>query len=137
MVGIDAKEVFVVFGTAQLKTKIDKLEKVSYEDYKTQTDKNRHAGKRPSLDLNDKIKNFKSNIDFRGMRVDEALSTLVQFIDDAILLTVPEVRILHGKGNGVLRQLVRQYLQSIPEVKHFSDEVLEKGGHGITVVSFR
>ena len=137
VVGIDAKEVFIVFGTSQLKTKLDKLEKVSKEDFKRQSDKNKFEGRRPSLDLNDKIKNFKPTIDLRGMRVDEALSTMQHFMDDAVLLSVPEVRILHGKGNGVLRHLVRQYLQAIPEVKHFGDEELERGGHGITVVYFK
>ncbi len=137
VVGIDTKEVFVNFGTAQLKTKIDKLEKVSYDDFQNQSKKNLRSGKRPSIDLTEKIKNFKPTIDLRGMRVDEALSAIQHFIDDAILLTVPEVRILHGKGNGVLRHLVRQYLQSIQEVKRFEDEALEKGGFGITVVYFR
>jgi DNA mismatch repair protein MutS2 len=137
VIGIDAKEVFIVFGTSQLKTKLNKLEKVSKEDYKTQSDKNKHQGKRPSIDLNEKIKNFKMNIDLRGMRVEEALSAVQHFMDDALLLSVPEVRILHGKGNGVLRHLVHQYLRTIPEVKHFGDEELEKGGHGITVVSFK
>jgi len=137
VVGIDAKEVFVVFGTSQLKTKLTKLEKVSKEDYKKQSDKNKYQGKRPSIDLNEKIKNFKQNIDLRGMRVEEALSVVQHFMDDALLLSVPEVHILHGKGNGVLRHLVHQYLQTIPEVKHFGDESLEKGGHGITVVYFK
>lgn len=137
VMGIDAKEVFVVFGTSQLKTKLNKLEKVSKEDYKKQSDKNKCQGKRPSIDLNEKIKNFKQNIDLRGMRVEEALSVVQHFMDDALLLSVPEVRILHGKGNGVLRHLVHQYLRTIPEVKNFGDESLEKGGHGITIVYFK
>ena len=137
VIGIDAKEVFVVYGNSQLKTKIDKLEKVSSDDFKNQSKKNIYSGKRPKIDLTEKIKKFKSNIDLRGMRVDEALSEIQHFIDDAVLLTVPEVRILHGKGNGVLRHLVHQYLRTIPEVKKFEDESLENGGHGITVVSFK
>jgi len=137
VIGIDAKEVFVVYGNTQLKTKIDKLEKVSSDDFKNQSKQNIYSGKRPKIDLTEKIKKFKSNIDLRGMRVDEALSEIQHFIDDAILLTVPEVRILHGKGNGVLRHLVHQYLRSIPEVKKYEDESLENGGHGITVVSLR
>lgn len=137
VIGIDAKEVYIVFGNAQLKTKIDKLEKVSSEDFKNQLKKNIYSGTRPKMDLNEKIKKFKPNIDLRGMRVDEAISEIQHFIDDAVLLTVPEVRILHGKGNGVLRHLVHQYLRTIPEVKKFEDESIENGGHGITVVSFK
>ena len=71
------------------------------------------------------------------MRVDEAISAVQHYIDDAILLSVNEVSILHGKGNGVLRQIVHDYLRKTPEVKSFADEALERGGHGITVVYFR
>ena len=137
VIGIDAKEVFVAFGSAQLKTKVGKLEKVSREDYLKQAAGNKTSSKRPSMDINDKIKQFKPNIDIRGMRVDEAIIALQHYIDDAVLLSVNEVSILHGKGNGVLRQIVHQYLRKIPEVKSFADEALERGGHGITLVYFR
>ena len=89
------------------------------------------------MDMNDKIKNFKLQIDLRGMRVDEALSAVQHYIDDAVLLSVNEVSTLHGKGNGVLRQIVHDYLRRIPEVKNFADEAIERGGYGITVVYFR
>ena len=59
------------------------------------------------------------------------------YFDDAILLTIPEVRILHGKGNGTLRQITREYLATVKEIKKFQDERIEAGGAGITVVSFR
>lgn len=78
-------------------------------------------------------KNFSQDIDVRGMRGDEALQAVQRFIDDAILMSVSHVRILHGKGNGILRQLVRQYLASEPNVLHFADEHVQFGGSGITV----
>lgn len=137
VVGIDARDVFVVFGTVQIKTKPDKLEKVSYEDFKVQLQKSVSGTKKPSLDINEKFNRFKHSIDLRGMRVDEALSAIQHYIDDAVLLNVSEVSILHGKGNGVLRHLVHQYLKTISEVRKFDDEALERGGHGITVVFFR
>ena len=68
------------------------------------------------------------------MRGDEALIAVQYFIDDAILVGLPRVRILHGKGNGILRQLIRQHLATVPNVTHFADEHVQFGGTGITVV---
>lgn len=81
-------------------------------------------------------KNFHQDLDVRGMRADEALTAVRYFIDDAILVGMPRVRILHGKGNGILRQLIRQYLSSEPNVSHYADEHVQFGGAGITVVDF-
>ena len=77
---------------------------------------------------------FKQDIDLRGMRADEALNEVQHFIDDAILMGVSRVRILHGKGNGILRQLIRQYLRTVPNVTDARDEHVQFGGAGITVV---
>ncbi len=77
---------------------------------------------------------FRQGLDIRGMRGDEALRVVQNYIDDAILMGVHKVRILHGKGNGILRQLVRQYLSSESNVSHFADEHVQFGGAGITVV---
>jgi DNA mismatch repair protein MutS2 len=68
------------------------------------------------------------------MRGDEALDTVLHFIDDAILVGASRVRILHGTGTGVLRQLIRQYLATVPNVSHYRDEHVQFGGAGITVV---
>ena len=95
------------------------------------------AMRKISTDINRKLGTFKSSIDVRGMRAEETLAFIQKYIDDALLLNVFEVRILHGKGNGVLRKLIREYLSGIPEVKQFRDESLEAGGDGITVVYFR
>ena len=78
--------------------------------------------------------NFKQDIDVRGMRGDEALNAVMYFIDDAILVGMSRVRILHGTGTGALRQIIRQYLASVPNVKSFRDEHVQFGGAGITVV---
>lgn len=84
--------------------------------------------------IDDHRKDFKQDIDIRGMRGDEAVQAVQYFIDDAILMGISRVRILHGKGNGILRQLVRQYLSAEPNVSHFADEHVQFGGAGITVV---
>ena len=88
-------------------------------------------------DLQQKQAHFLLTLDLRGKRVDEAYSLIQKYIDDAILLSLGEVRILHGKGNGVLRQVTRDYLKSVKEVKKYHDEALERGGAGITVVLFK
>ncbi|HRY33754.1 MAG TPA: Smr/MutS family protein [Bacteroidales bacterium] len=88
-------------------------------------------------DLNQRMAEFKLTLDLRGKRAEEARQMLQLYMDEAVLLDVFEVRILHGKGDGILREVVRQYLQGIPEVKSYRDEILELGGHGITVVSLR
>ena len=84
--------------------------------------------------IDDHRKNFRQDLDVRGMRGDEALTAVRYFIDDAILMGVPRVRILHGKGNGILQQLIRQYLSAEPSVSSFRDEDVRFGGAGITVV---
>ena len=78
--------------------------------------------------------NFKQEIDIRGMRGEEALQAITYYIDDAILVGASRVRILHGTGNGILRQLIRQYLSTVPAVRSAHDEHVQLGGAGITVV---
>lgn len=88
-------------------------------------------------DLQRKLQDFQITLDLRGKRVDETISLLQKYIDDAIMLSIPEVRILHGKGNGVLRQVTRDYLRSVKEIKSAKDEHVERGGSGITIVIFK
>jgi len=78
---------------------------------------------------------FSQEIDLRGMRVDEALNEVVAYIDDAAMLHVGQVRILHGTGTGALRQAIREYLATCYSVKSFRDEHVQFGGAGITVVT--
>ena len=84
--------------------------------------------------LHQKRLNFKSDIDIRGMRGDEAVQAIGYFIDDAVVCDVHQLRILHGTGNGILRTLIRQYLSTLPFVKSFHDEHIQFGGAGITIV---
>ena len=110
------------------------LEKISNNEY-SQTVKSQV--KRSTYDtsgVSERKLNFKPNIDIRGQRLDEAMDTVSRFIDDAIMLDMSEVRILHGKGNGVLREEIRKYLKTIGGVDSFRDEHIEMGGSGITVV---
>lgn len=88
-------------------------------------------------EINEKTVNFKLTIDLRGKRADEALSMLQKYVDEAILLNMREVSILHGKGYGILRDIIREYLQSVDEIQNFADAPIEMGGTGITRVYFK
>lgn len=88
-------------------------------------------------DINEKRKTFNPTLDLRGQRADEALDNLQHFLDDAQLLSEKELRILHGKGYGILKQIIRDFLQSNRDVRSFHSERLELGGDGITVVQLK
>ena len=140
---IDGKMAVVIFGTMKTKMRADRLEhaELSKSQLSKQEERNNSiAGSygmvsKDTRDVIDNRKlNFKQDIDVRGMRGDEAISAITYFIDDAILVGVSRVRILHGTGTGILRQLIRQYLATVPNVSHFRDEHVQFGGAGITVV---
>ena len=84
--------------------------------------------------IDEHTRNFRHEIDVRGLRGDEALMEVQRFVDDAIIIGVSQVRILHGKGNGILRSLIRDYLNALPNVIGCRDEHVQLGGAGITVV---
>lgn len=88
-------------------------------------------------DMNDKRKSLNPTLDLRGHRAEEAIDMLHRFLDDALLLSEKEVRILHGKGYGILMQVIRQELQASRDVRSFHPEKLELGGEGVTVVNLR
>jgi DNA mismatch repair protein MutS2 len=138
---INGKMATVIFGDMRTKLRLERLE-LSNSSEKSQEDTgNKHENlltfsiSKDTREAIDKRKlNFRQDIDVRGMRGDEALNAITYFVDDAILLGVTRIRILHGKGNGILRQLIRQYLGTVPNVTHFKDEHVQFGGAGITVV---
>ena len=130
---IDSKMATVIFGDMRTKMRSDRLEraeKPKQEEPKAYVNVSRET--RETID-NRKL-NFKQDLDVRGMRGDEAITAVTYFIDDAILVGMSRVRILHGTGSGILRQLIRQYLATVPNVVSFRDEHVQFGGAGITVV---
>ncbi len=88
-------------------------------------------------DINEKRARFNPTLDLRGHRAEEAIAELHQFLDTALLLSEKEVRILHGKGYGILMQIIRDELRASRDVRTFHPEKLELGGEGITVVELR
>ena len=135
---VDGKIATVIFGDMRTKMRTDRLEYVkTVEQAKTESSLQSYSVSRSTRETIDNRKlNFKQDLDIRGMRGDEALNAVTYFIDDAILVGMPRVRILHGKGNGILRQLIRQYLSTVPNVADYHDEHVQFGGAGITVVDF-
>ena len=131
----NGKDVTVAFGNIKTTVKINRLEPTSHIGKKPDiTQKATYLSEQTQDSMHDRKLNFKQDIDVRGMRGDEAIQAVTYFIDDAILIGVPRVRILHGTGTGILRTLIRQYLQSVAGVKDFHDEHVQFGGAGITVV---
>ena len=138
---IQGKQANVIFGGLRSKVKVEQLERATSPS-PTQgggtIDKHAHlaiqTSKMTRSTMEDHRQNFHQDLDVRGMRGDEAIDTVMHFIDDAILIGMSKVRILHGTGSGILRQLIRQYLNTVPNVVRAKDEHVQFGGAGITVV---
>ncbi len=130
---VDGKMATVIFGDMRTKMcaeRLERAEKPKQEEPKAYVNVSRET--REAIDS--RKLNFKQDLDVRGMRGDEAITAVTYFIDDAILVGMSRVRILHGTGSGILRQLIRQYLATVPNVTSFRDEHVQFGGAGITVV---
>lgn len=123
----------VAFGMIKSTVKLETLEYISKNQAKRET-RSTTISVAASDDLREKKLNFKQDIDVRGMRGDEALQAVMYFVDDAVLVGVSRIRILHGTGTGALRQMIRDYLRTAQGVRNFQDEHVQFGGTGITVV---
>ena len=132
---MDGKNATVIFGGMCTKMPASRLEYADMAEAKKEDVAPVFNVSRETRETIDNRKlNFHQDLDVRGMRGDEALNAVMYFIDDACLVGMSRVRILHGKGNGILRQLIRQYLATVPSVTSFRDEHVQFGGAGITVV---
>lgn len=131
---LQGKQAVVAFGMIKSTVKLEQLEKVSKGQIKKEIRTSTFVSRDTADQMHEKKLNFKQEIDVRGMRGDEALQAVTYFVDDAIQVGVAKVRILHGTGTGILRQLIRDYLHSVPGVRHYHDEHVQLGGAGITVV---
>ena len=134
---LNGKNAVVMFGLMKTNVKADRLERADAPKQTNTMAKATFVSSETQDRMYEKKLNFKQDIDVRGMRGDEAVQAVTYFIDDAILVGVSRVRILHGTGSGILRILIRQYLATVPGVADFKDEHVQFGGAGITVVDLK
>ncbi|MFA8299255.1 MAG: endonuclease MutS2 [Hyphomicrobiales bacterium] len=134
---IKGKNLLISYNSINFRAKVNEVERVSSTEARKQQRKSSSNYNSIMHELNKKMENFSLSIDVRGQRADEAVANVRKYVDEAILLSISEVEILHGKGNGILRDLIREYLNATPEVKGFKDAPLDAGGSGITRVRFR
>lgn len=134
---LNGKNAVVMFGLMKTNVKADRLERADAPKQTNTMAKTTFVSSETQDRMYEKKLNFKQDIDVRGMRGDEAVQAVTYFIDDAILVGVSRVRILHGTGSGILRTLIRQYLATVPGVAGFKDEHVQFGGAGITVVDLK
>lgn len=134
---LNGKNAVVMFGLMKTNVKADRLERADAPKQTNTMAKTTFVSSETQDRMYEKKLNFKQDIDVRGMRGDEAVQAVTYFIDDAILVGVSRVRILHGTGSGILRTLIRQYLATVPGVADFKDEHVQFGGAGITVVDLK
>ena len=132
---IEGRKAVVTGGTVQLTVPTDRLipADATKEEEKTEVS---FIGRSTREQIYEKKLSFHPEIDIRGMNGEEALNAVTYFIDDALLLGIPRVRILHGTGSGYLRSVVREYLHTVPGITAYHDEHVQFGGSGITVVEF-
>lgn len=130
---IKGKEAKILAGDFTSYVKLNRLQKISAKEARTSERKS--AVSKRNLNLVHKKADFTSVLDVRGKRGEEVMQLLDGFLDDALMLSQPEVRILHGKGNGILRDIIRHQLKEYSFVANFEDEHVERGGAGITVVT--
>ncbi|RPH34180.1 MAG: endonuclease MutS2 [Bacteroidales bacterium] len=131
---VGSKNAIIAFGNMLTSIDIDKLEVISSNEYRKTSREVLQPRTGSGVDTHKRRLNFKGEIDLRGFRAEEAIRASQELVDEALMLGIGQVRILHGKGNGILRQLIREYLATHPGVKSFIDERVEFGGTGITIV---
>lgn len=132
MMGFKGKDAEVAMGEIKTNIKINKLEKITGFEQRQGKGQTRNT---QNLDINRKMMNFQSSLDVRGLRTDEAISELESWLDEAILLGQKELKIIHGKGDGILRSQLRNHLKKFKQVARMADEHADRGGQGITLLS--
>ena len=133
---ISSRSVTLIIGNVTSTMSPDKVERISSNEFREAT--RRTFGtpvQKVDSSITERKLNFSPELDIRGERLSDALNTVMHYIDDAIMLNVGMVRIIHGKGTGVLREEIQKYLRSVPGL-NVSDEDIRNGGTGVTIVKF-
>ncbi|SFU16670.1 DNA mismatch repair protein MutS2 [Algoriphagus locisalis] len=131
---VKGNEIEVSIGELKSKVKLSRLEKISLGEVKKEK---KAAVSRSGYNTNEKMMDYSPNLDIRGKRGEEILSLIQTFIDEGHMLGVKDLRIVHGKGNGILRDLTRNFLRDMSQVRHMEDEHADRGGAGVTLVTLK
>lgn len=134
VLALQKKEVEISIGELKSKVKLNRLEKISGTEMKKE--KKSHA-KRTGFDATSKMMDFSPNLDIRGKRGEEILSLVQNFVDDGYMLGLKDLRVVHGKGDGILRDITRNLLRGMKQVAKTEDEHADRGGSGVTLVTLR
>ncbi len=136
VVRVSAKAVTVNIGNISSKLPPDNVERITSNEFKTAAKSASRDVSRVKFDtsISERKLNFSTELDVRGERVNDAIEKVMKFVDDAIMLNVGSVRIIHGKGTGALREEIQKFLRTTPGVASVSDEHIQFGGSGVTIV---
>ncbi|MDJ1471446.1 endonuclease MutS2 [Xanthocytophaga flava] len=135
VLSIKGKDAEIRIGELKSNVKINRLEKISRKEYRQQTVENQP--RMQGIDMNEKMANFSTQLDLRGKRGEEALTEVDAWIDQGIMLGSSELRIVHGKGDGILRNLIRNHLRRYREIASMNDEHADRGGSGVTIIKMK
>ncbi|RZK48869.1 MAG: endonuclease MutS2 [Pedobacter sp.] len=132
VISINKNNLVVAFGDLRSVVKRSRIQKVSHKQMKKMA-----QATSSNFKMTDQASQFNPSVDLRGMRTENAIQLVETYMDRAIMLGFPSLKVLHGKGDGILRKMVRDYLKKYKEVSHFEDEHADRGGDGITYVYFK
>jgi len=135
---VSAKAVVVIIGNISSKMPLDKVERITSNEFKNAVKETAKPASTITMDtsISERKLNFKTEIDLRGARLNDAIEQVTRYVDDAIMLGMGSVRIIHGKGTGVLRDEIQKMLRTMPGVASAKDEHIQFGGSGVTIVTF-
>ena len=131
---LKSNSILVAFGQMITTVKADQIEVISEKQYTSKVGTGSSSTSSFGVDMQHRRLTFSNRLDLRGVRGEEAMHKLQAFIDEAIMLGVNDLRVLHGKGNGILRQMTRDFLSTVDIVAQFKDEDIRLGGSGVTIV---
>ena len=135
---VSAKAVVVIIGHISSKMPLDKVERITSNEFKSAVKETSRPVSAVKVDtsINERKLNFSTELDVRGERLTDAIEKVTRYVDDAIMLSISSVRIIHGKGTGVLREELQKLLRTMPGVASVRDEHIQFGGTGVTIVNF-
>ena len=138
VVKVSAKAVVVTIGNISSKMPLDKVERITSNEYKTAVKETSRPVSTIKFDssISERKLNFSTEMDVRGERLNDAIEKVTRYVDDAIMLGMSSVRIIHGKGTGVLRDELQKLIRTMPGVAGVRDEHIQFGGTGVTIVTF-